>query len=152
MRFLGNIEAKTDAKGRVFFPAQFRKILQSCGEERLIMRGDVYQACLSIYPESVWNKQMDIMRKKLNRWDGRQQMIFRQFVTNVELLTIDGNGRFLIPGRYRKLAKIEANVSFVGLGDMIEIWNPADLANSMLSKEEFSNELGALMADYVEEE
>ena len=27
MRFLGNIEAKTDAKGRVFLPAQFRKIL-----------------------------------------------------------------------------------------------------------------------------
>lgn len=94
---------------------------------------------------------MDIMRKKLNRWDGRQQMIFRQFVTNVELLTIDGNGRFLIPNRYRKIANIGAEVSFVGLGDMIEIWNPDDLAKSMLSKEEFSNELGALMADYVEE-
>lgn len=151
MKFLGNIEAKTDAKGRVFFPAQFRKILQANGEEGLILRGDVYQACLSVYPESVWNKQMDIMRKKLNRWDGRQQMIFRQFVTNVELLTIDGNGRFLIPNRYRKIANIGAEVSFVGLGDMIEIWNPDDLAKSMLSKEEFSNELGALMADYVEE-
>lgn len=151
MKFLGNIEAKTDVKGRVFFPAQFRKILQAYGEERLILRGDVYQACLSVYPESIWNKQMDIMRKKLNRWDGRQQMIFRQFVTNVELLTIDGNGRFLIPNRYRKIANIGAEVSFVGLGDMIEIWNPEELAKSMLSKEEFSNELNALMADYVEE-
>ena len=27
MRFLGNIEAKTDAKGRAFLPATFRKVL-----------------------------------------------------------------------------------------------------------------------------
>ena len=33
MRFLGNIEAKTDAKGRVFLPAGFRKVLQVAGEE-----------------------------------------------------------------------------------------------------------------------
>ena len=29
MRFLGNSEAKTDAKGRVFLPAVFRKQLQA---------------------------------------------------------------------------------------------------------------------------
>lgn len=36
MRFLGNSEAKTDAKGRVFFPAVFRKQLQTAAEECLI--------------------------------------------------------------------------------------------------------------------
>ena len=38
MRFLGNIEAKVDAKGRVFLPSVFRKILQSGGEERIVLR------------------------------------------------------------------------------------------------------------------
>lgn len=38
MRFLGNIEAKTDAKGRAFLPASFRKILQVSGEENLVLR------------------------------------------------------------------------------------------------------------------
>lgn len=33
MRFLGNIEAKVDAKGRVFLPVTFRKVLQASGEE-----------------------------------------------------------------------------------------------------------------------
>ena len=33
IRFLGNIEAKTDAKGRVFIPAGFRRQLQSASEE-----------------------------------------------------------------------------------------------------------------------
>jgi MraZ protein len=63
MRFLGNIEAKTDAKGRAFLPAVFRKTLQSAGEEQLVLRKDVFQPCLVLYPESVWNEQMDILRK-----------------------------------------------------------------------------------------
>lgn len=36
MRFLGNSEAKTDAKGRVFLPAVFRKQLQAASQECLI--------------------------------------------------------------------------------------------------------------------
>ena len=43
IRFLGNIEAKADTKGRVFIPAIFRKQLQAASEERLIMRKDVVE-------------------------------------------------------------------------------------------------------------
>ena len=46
MRFLGNIEAKTDVKGRAFLPAVFRKELQQAGEEALVLRKDVFQDCL----------------------------------------------------------------------------------------------------------
>ena len=38
IQFLGNIEAKADAKGRVFIPATFRKQLQAASEERLVLR------------------------------------------------------------------------------------------------------------------
>ena len=69
MRFLGNSEAKTDAKGRVFFPAVFRKQLQTAAEECLILRKDTYQDCLVLYPESVWNEQMNELRsKKSSHW------------------------------------------------------------------------------------
>ncbi|HBX19122.1 MAG TPA: cell division/cell wall cluster transcriptional repressor MraZ, partial [Porphyromonadaceae bacterium] len=43
LQFLGNIEAKTDAKGRIFIPAIFRKRLQSEGEEFLVLRKDIFQ-------------------------------------------------------------------------------------------------------------
>ena len=36
MRFTGNIDAKTDEKGRVFIPATFRKQLQQANREGLI--------------------------------------------------------------------------------------------------------------------
>lgn len=126
MRFLGNIEAKTDAKGRAFLPAVFRKVLQTSGNECLVLRKDVFQPCLVLYPESVWYEQMDLLRQRLSRWNGQQQQIFRQFVSDVQLLTLDGNGRFLIPKRYLKVANINQAVRFIGMGDTIEIWSNED--------------------------
>ena len=147
MRFLGNIEAKIDVKGRAFFPAAFRKILQAENEERLVMRKDVHQLCLVLYPESVWNEQMDALRQRLNRWNKAHQQVFRQFVSEVEVLSLDGNGRFLVPKRYLKLAQIEQDIKFVGMGDTIEIWSSNLAEQSMMDAEEFSRAIEELMSD-----
>ena len=53
MRFLGNIEAKVDEKGRVFLPSAFRKVLDTAAEDGLVLRKDVFQPCLVLYPESI---------------------------------------------------------------------------------------------------
>ena len=145
MRFLGNIEAKADAKGRVFLPSAFRKVLQSSGEENLVLRKDVFQQCLVLYPESVWNEQMDELRMRLSRWNPDHQQIFRQFVSDVELLTLDGNGRFLLPKRYMQMAQIEQTVKFVGMGDTIEIWSTALTEKPFLEAAEFGAALENVM-------
>lgn len=123
MRFLGTIDSKADAKGRVFLPASFRKVLSTAGAERLVLRKDIFQRCLVLYPESVWNQMLDSLRARLNRWNRQDQMVFRQFVSDVEPVTLDGNGRFLIPRRYQQMAGIEGLVRFIGMDDAIEIWN-----------------------------
>lgn len=145
MRLLGNIEAKVDAKGRVFLPAVFRKGLQSEKEESLIMRKDVFQPCLVLYPESVWNAQMDLLRNRLNRWNRAHQEIYRQFVSDVEMITLDGNGRFLIPKRYLKMADIEQEVKFIGMGDTIEIWSVARTAKPFMEPDDFGKALEEVM-------
>jgi len=145
MRFLGNSEAKTDVKGRVFLPAIFRKQLQAAAEECLIMRKDTYQDCLVLYPESVWNAQMNELRSRLNNWIPKHQMIFRQFVSDVEIITLDSNGRFLIPKRYLKLVNIEQEVRIIGMDETIEIW-PKEVADKpFMNPEDFSRELEAIM-------
>ena len=145
MRFLGNIEAKTDAKGRVFLPATFRKMLQASGDEALVLRKDIFQDCLVLYPESVWNEQMDTLRSKLNRYNAQHQRIFRQFVSEVEMLTLDGNGRFLIPKRYLTMAAIRQEVKFIGMGDTIEILASEKVEVSKMSGDEFGEALEDLM-------
>ena len=145
MRFLGNIEATLDVKGRAFLPATFRKVLQAAGEERLVLRKDVFQPCLVLYPESVWNEQMDLMRARLNRWNKQQQEVFRKFVSEVEVMSLDGNGRFLIPKRYLRLAEIEQDVKFTGMGDTIEIWSLPKAEEQQMTAEEFGQALEELM-------
>ena len=152
MRFLGNIEAKTDAKGRVFLPSAFIRQLQSATEGCFIMRKDTYQNCLVLYPENVWNEQMNELRARLNRWNAKHQMLFRQFVADVEIVTLDGNGRFLIPKRYLKLANIDQEVRFIGMDDTIEIWAKEALEQPFLDIEIFGKELEEIMGNNKLEE
>ena len=102
MRFIGNIEAKTDSKGRVFLPACFRRILQAGGCDKVRLRKDVYQDCLVLYPEKSWNEQLDLLRSRLDRWNAAHQMIFRQFVADVEELKAGNNEFREAAGQTRK--------------------------------------------------
>ena len=147
MRFLGNIEAKTDAKGRAFLPVIFRKVLQTSGEGKLILRKDVFEKCLVLYPESVWNEQLDSLRNRLSRWNRQEWQVFRQFVSDAEIITLDSNGRFLIPKRYLKLASIDQQLMFKGVDDTIEIWSKANCEEPNLQPEEFGKTLQGIMSN-----
>ena len=135
MRFLGNIEAKIDSKGRVIIPAIFRKKI---AEEQLILRKDIFQDCLVFYPEEIWNQELEELKKRLNKWNKKHQLIYRQFVSDVEILTVDANGRVLIPKRYVQLANIENEVRLIGMDEKIELWAAHDDIDSpFMTPEDF---------------
>lgn len=147
MRFYGTIEAKTDAKGRIFLPSSFRKILAAESQEKLYMRKDAFQECLVLYPEKVWNEQIDLLCSRVNRYNKQHQMVMRQFLADVEELTLDSNGRFLIPKRYLAMASIKQDVEFLGFNDTIEIWAKEKREMSFMESNDFSEQLQSLMAD-----
>lgn len=145
MRFLGNIEAKVDAKGRVFLPAVFRKALPGGEGQSMVLRKDVFQDCLVLYPEDVWNEQVDSLRRKLNRWNKDHQQVFRQFVSEVEAAGLDSSGRILISKRHLAAVGISQAVRFIGMGDTIELW-PAEKADKpFMDAAEFGQTLEQLM-------
>lgn len=145
MQFLGNIEAKIDAKARVFVPAAFRKILQQSAQSALILRKDIFQECLVLYPLQVWEDELARLRSRLNRWDKEQQALFRQFVVDAERLEIDANGRILIPRRYCHMVGIESEVVFLGVDNTMEIWAKNSLENTLIPAEDFSERIQLLM-------
>ena len=150
MRFLGNIEAKTDAKGRVFLPSVFRKVLQASGEELLVLRKDIYQKCLVIYPESVWNEKVDMLKAQLKPWKPSHQQMLRQFISEAEAISLDGNGRFLISKRLQKSAEIDQDVQFIGMDNTIELWSPQQLKQILKNDEDFGKEFEDIMnTDYA---
>jgi MraZ protein len=142
---LGNIEARADAKGRIFVPAVFRKRLQSEGEEYLVLRKDIFQDCLVLYPGSVWEKEVELLRNRLNKWNREQQQLFRQFVLDAERLEMDANGRVLIPKRYLRMASIDTDVRFLGVDETIELWAKERLENPLVEPDEFMSKLQQLM-------
>lgn len=145
MRFLGNVLAKTDAKGRAFLPSVFRKVLQASGEETLVLRKDVFQSCLVLYPESVWNERLDMLKSQLRQWKPVHQQMFRQFVSEAEVVTLDGNGRFLISKRLQRVASISQDIQFIGMDDTIEIWSPDDLQKTLRPEDEFGKQFENIM-------
>lgn len=151
MRFLGNIEARTDTKGRAFLPAAFRNVLQAAGEEHLVLRKDVFQQCLVLYPESVWNEQMDALRARLSRWNPTHQQIFRQFVSDVEMVTLDSSGRLLMPRRYLQMAGIEQDIKFIGMGDTIEVWSNERTQQPFMEAADFGKALEEIMGETATE-
>ncbi len=146
MRFLGNIEAKTDAKGRVFLPAVFRKQLQMAGEEQLVLRTDIHGKCLKLYPESSWLKRIDQISAHVSEWDEEEQMVLREFMAEAETCELDGNGRFLISKRLAQAAGIQQAVRFIGMNDTIEIWAQEKTEQPFLPRAEFATKLKSIMS------
>ena len=123
MRFTGNIDAKVDEKGRVFVPSSFRKILHREDVQGLIMRRDIFQDCLVLYPQEVWDKQVDAITTKTNMFDRNGRNALRWFVAGAEAVTLDSGGRMLIPKRYLEETGIQNDVRFIGVDDTMEIWS-----------------------------
>ena len=74
-------------------------------------------------------------------------MILRQYVSDVEILNIDTNGRILLPKRYQELANINNDIRLIGMDDKIEIW-AKELTNApFMDPEEFSANLFQIMND-----
>ena len=143
--FLGNFEAKADSKGRIFVPAVFRKLLQLQGEDYFVLRKDIFQDCLVLYPGSVWENEIEILRNKLNKWNKTEQQVFRQLVLDAERLEMDASGRILISKRYLELVEINTHVRFLGVDNTIEIWSKDKLENPLMVPEDFAKEIQQLM-------
>jgi len=127
-RFVSTITNKIDAKGRVSVPAAFRAVLDrdryqgadgggiycypsldapalDCGGERLARKIDGLLAGLPEYS------------------DERDQLSVALY-GEVQVLSIDGDGRIVIPEGLRAHAGLRGQITFVGLGDKFQMWDP----------------------------
>ncbi len=142
--FLGKIDAKLDAKGRVFVPSVFRKVLSEEERERIVVRMEADEKYLLVYPESVWNRQVVELQSKLNEWDPEDQMLLMQFVGDAEVLEFDAQGRVLLPKRLQVRMGLESEIVFVGMVDRIAMWNKSVYEEQFAVKSKLSDRLKQL--------
>ncbi len=145
MRFTGNFDAKTDQKGRVFIPSAFRKILMTNSVDGIILRRDVFQQCLVLYPLNVWDEMVNSITQQTSPFDRKGRENLRRFVAGSESVSLDSDGRILIPRRYLESAGIEQEVRFIGMDNTIEVWNRQVAENMLNDTEGFADDIEKMM-------
>lgn len=137
--FIGTHSAKADAKGRIFIPSAYRKMLPETERERIVLRKDADNECLVLYPEHIWNEKVMQLKANLDEWNPIDQMILMQFVADAEWLDIDSQGRILLSKKNQQSIGIDnAEVLFVGMVDRFAIWGKNHYEKAKLSKEELA--------------
>ena len=123
-RFVSTFTNKIDAKGRVSVPAPFRAILERDG-----YAGGIYcypsldAPALDAGGQSLAQK-IDGLLDGLPDYSDERDELSVALYGDVQVLTIDGDGRIVLPENLRAHANLDAAVTFVGLGDKFQMWEP----------------------------
>lgn len=136
--FLGDIHCKIEAKGRLLFPSNFKKQLQN-DQNSFVIKKDIYEKCLVLYTADEWERQVEILRKKLNLYNREHSKFLREFYRDTAELTLDNNGRILIHRRLLDLVNINKEIYMLGLDTKIEIWAKEEYEKFDTNQDEFAN-------------
>jgi MraZ protein len=115
--FMGEYNHSIDAKGRLIVPAKFREVL---GEQFVVTKG--LDGCLFAFAEEDWKKLEEKLRA-LPLSDKAARKFSRFFLAGAAQVETDKQGRILIPGGLRTFAQLEKEVTLVGVGNRVEVWN-----------------------------
>ncbi|MDR1608653.1 MAG: hypothetical protein LBT38_09640 [Deltaproteobacteria bacterium] len=145
--FLGNYPHVLDDKGRLTLPSPIRQELlrASTLPERLYISFFPGNRRLTLYTFEMWNEASAIWSQD-DRFPSAAVKVSAQrlFFSNVEPVTLDKVGRFLIPTQFRERIGLGLSEKIVvnGTGKRIEIWKPEDFqANELVDLEVWKSAL-----------
>ena len=145
--FTSQYESKLDAKGRIVLPARIKAQLpQDGGVQELAVRKG-FEQCLILYPMVEFKKVFSKI-SGLNEFNEEYRKLQRNFLSGVVTIELDGNGRFLLPKTMLTYAQIDKEAMLVGMGNKVEIWNPAIYEKHLISD---PGELSKLAEKYLNE-
>ncbi len=120
--FIGEISCKLDSKGRILFPAAFKKQLPAIANDKFVIRKDIFESCLVLYPYNEWEHQVEFIRKKLNSYNKDHNRFLRSFFRGAAELELDANNRMLLPKRLLDDVVADKELVIIGLDTKLEIW------------------------------
>ena len=127
-RFVSTFTNKIDAKGRVSVPAPFRAVLERDGYTQG-SAGGIYcypsldAPALDAGGQSLAQK-IDGLLDGLPDYSDERDELSVALYGDVQILTIDQDGRIVLPESLRAHAGLTTQVTFVGLGDKFQMWEP----------------------------
>lgn len=149
--FTSEYESKLDAKGRLVLPARIKAQLPdlpaegSEGTELVLRKG--FETCLILYPMVEFKKVFSKI-SGLSEFNEEYRKLQRNFFSGTATVELDNNGRFLIPKNMLAYAQLERELVLVGMGNKVEIWNPALYEKHLIAD---AGELSKLAQKHLEQ-
>ena len=134
--FLGEYQPNITEGSRIALPKKLRDQIR--GEEVILLRG--FEQCIFLYDKEDWvneaNKQIENPIT-----DPKFRNLKRYLYANAAEMSIDAQGRVVLPSSLKNYAGIDKKSTVIGAGDHIEIWD-TDIWNAHLEKisEDFPQE------------
>lgn len=131
-RFVSTHTNKIDAKGRVSVPASFRAVLERDG-----YAGGIYcypsldAPALDAGGERL-AQTIDRLLDSLPDYSDERDQLSVALYGDVQVLSIDKDGRIVLPPTLRAHCGIDTQATFVGLGQKFQIWEPAQFEERRL--------------------
>ena len=142
----GNHPARIDDKGRLKVPNSFRSLVEAQWGSELFVTS-VTGEFVRVYPMGVW---LEIERKLAEVPSTHPSKL--RFLDRVnffgQAVTMDRQGRVLVPQLLRESAAMVGEVSVLGLQNHLAVWNLKRLQDRLFKKEPFTDEDGRLLAEY----
>ena len=149
--FIGEYTCKLDAKGRVILPSAFKKQMSGTDQERFVIKKDIFEKCLILFPYEEWERQTRILRKKINPYKKEHNKFLRQFFKGMAEVILDSNNRLLIPKRLLDEVEVERDVIMAGQYGKIEIWAKNLYERIEVGDDEFAGMAENIMEGLVDE-
>ncbi len=135
-----------DAKGRLSIPSRFKDVIRQFDSDKLAVYVWPFGIThLRIYPLEAWEElEQKVQDAKMNNYN--KEMLTRHMSSEVDICTMDKQGRILLSAKQQRAASIEKEVVLAGRLDWIEAWNiaawtkenPASLQDTESMREELS--------------
>jgi MraZ protein len=115
---IGQFISKLTDKDRISVPKKYRTEL---GDELVVARW--YEKCLVLVSLDGWRTLQERLKGEGNLITSPVRNIDR-FVLGLSYeVSLDAQGRFIVPTKLLEHAEIKDEVVFLGLGDRVEIWS-----------------------------
>lgn len=140
--YLGEYISPVGEKNRVALPKKLRDSMR--GEKLFLTRG--YEGSLMLLEQADWQRLQAILDKSpmLNM----SLRDTKRFLLGGAIdLVLDNQGRFVIPEALIAYAQIGESITFIGVGDWIEIWS----SNSWQEKLQQLKQNAAEIADKLQQ-
>lgn len=133
--FSGTLDGTFDArKGRLSVPSPLRAVLAAKGSMEIVGRRSEHGPCIEMWPRPVFDEMVERRVGSLDPFSAEYNDIADRLVSEAHALSIDGEGRVVLPRDLVDHAGLNGEIAYTGRVSFFQIWDRAKLREARTAR------------------